>query len=40
MGMEPCCGKDRDVAVEVALVVLFVVLAVLAWSSVGGLLAV
>ncbi len=36
MGMEPCCDKDRDVAIEVALVVLFVVLAALAWAALGG----
>ena len=37
MGGERCDGKDPDAAVEIALVVLFVVLAALAWAWLGCL---
>ena len=36
MGSERCDGKDRDSAVEIALVALFVVLAALAWASLSA----
>ena len=39
MGPHRCDGKDHDSAVEVALLVLFVVLAALAWASLSGVFA-